>query len=160
LHTCYSYPGTGGAGFGIGGFDPYNGSPDPSRAASGDDGIDASDGTFDVGGTQDDEDNAYLDEGAPWLMSVQKALLTNSLNAQVFPNPAKEKVFVKLELEKPSTLSIEMKDITGKLIKTDMIKNVSGNYKTEISLDGIKPGVYLIQLQVDQKSSLFKITVN
>jgi hypothetical protein len=159
LDPCYSYPGTGGAGYGPGGYDPYNGSPAPTRGNEGEDGDDAPDGNFDVEtNPQDDDNNVILDDPANWIMRTQN-ILASTLKANVYPNPAKE--YIVVEFTENSTVSVNfvLKDLAGKTIKQENGMNTGTSNKIKWSLTGVKPGTYVLEIKQGDNSYISKLTI-
>lgn len=78
----------------------------------------------------------------------------------IFPNPARNFVKVGLELENTSNVSIMIRDISGRLVKTQNYKKLSKDVEeVELSLGGLKSGNYIITVQIgnDVKSGKLMI---
>lgn len=75
----------------------------------------------------------------------------NDLNDifNLYPNPAES--FVQLTLPKNQTFSLEIYDLTGKLIRTELVSN-----EKKISLIGLQSGIYFLKINESRK----KLIVN
>jgi len=69
----------------------------------------------------------------------------------VYPNPVKNTL--KLETSEALNLNVELFDITGKLIKTELFRGTSN----QLNLKGLPVGVYLLSVKSSNKSRTFKI---
>lgn len=81
-----------------------------------------------------------------------------SLN--IFPNPANDFVKVGLDLENTSNVLITVRDISGRLVKTQNYKKLNQDVEeVELSLGGLKSGNYIITVQIgnDVKSGKLMI---
>jgi len=80
-----------------------------------------------------------------------------SLNAsQIFPNPTNGLITIK---SKTSLEMISIYSLTGILVKTIELNNVN-NDNTEVNVEGLQAGIYLIELKNDTEKSWKKIIVN
>lgn len=78
----------------------------------------------------------------------------NSL--QVYPNPASDYVNVGFKLTSNSLVSINILDITGKVVATlaNNANILAGNFNNNYSLNGIKPGLYFVTINTNVGSSI------
>lgn len=67
--------------------------------------------------------------------------------ANVYPNPASDKLTIAIELKQSETLVIEILDITGKLEYLYQLNNQ--NFINEISLTDLSEGMYLYKVNVN-----------
>lgn len=75
--------------------------------------------------------------------------LSNSLSSSLFPNPAIEQTTFNLNLPYASTVSIEITDITGKLVYQDYKGMfIKGMHSFEIPLQNLSSGNYVISAVV------------
>ncbi len=79
----------------------------------------------------------------------------NSLQANVYPNPAKDIVTVQLALTAPQ-VDYKLVDITGKAILNNSISNTK-NFS--ISTKDISQGVYFLHLNANGKSEIIKLLI-
>lgn len=87
------------------------------------------------------------------------SIKNNSLSLKVFPNPAKDKVFVQLEAEKEGMLLYELCDITGKKLLSNSQRASKGKNTIEINLNGLQPGVYLMNSTLNSARYVTRLVV-
>ncbi|MNK05579.1 hypothetical protein D3C87_234620 [compost metagenome] len=88
------------------------------------------------------------------VVTSTASVATNEIEGlNVYPNPASERVIVELPTAAQATGSVY--NTTGSLVKT--IENFSA--KTEISVSDLTPGVYFLNVQSEQKTSIIKLVV-
>ncbi|MEM7102950.1 MAG: T9SS type A sorting domain-containing protein [Bacteroidota bacterium] len=71
----------------------------------------------------------------------------------VFPNPTADEVTVKLELRGTADVTLEVVDVLGRLLETQIYPEHQGLFQKELSLENYPPGSYFIQ--VDTGSGFF-----
>jgi hypothetical protein len=69
-------------------------------------------------------------------------------NIQVYPNPAKDKINISFDFIQYKTAIVKISDISGKLISSDTYHNLS---TATIDLKGQSPGIYLVNIFIDDK---------
>jgi len=80
--------------------------------------------------------------------------LASSLSSTLFPNPAIDKTTLSLNLPYASTISIEVTDITGKLVYEDFKGMfIKGTHTFDIPLSGLAAGAYV----VSAKAGAYKV---
>jgi len=77
-----------------------------------------------------------------------------SFIVEAYPNPVKDKLAVKTSGRKGGNAIIILMDVTGKVLKK---VNASSNAVTEIEMNGITPGVYIIRYEDDEHNVLIKV---
>lgn len=76
-------------------------------------------------------------------------LAVNNLNLQVYPNPARERVNFRFELEKAQRIQIKFYDLTGNLVKEfDQIGSEGANL-IQLDFDSSSPSLQIYQVQLD-----------
>lgn len=81
-------------------------------------------------------------------LSTQKRLkgLSNA-TALVYPNPATTSATVDLDISRASTISIEITDLTGRLVTQIAPRALGlGNHQININTSNLAPGIYLITI--------------
>lgn len=74
----------------------------------------------------------------------------HGIEMSIAPNPANENVFVNYSLVSASDVTIEICDITGRVIYSSSEKSVQqGNHRTEINLESFAKGSYVILISTD-----------
>jgi hypothetical protein len=64
----------------------------------------------------------------------------------LYPNPAREKVTLNLTAKSGVQQTLYLRDLQGRTLKTLPIQLESGQHPTEISLEGLAPGLYFIEI--------------
>lgn len=75
----------------------------------------------------------------------------------VYPNPASDKLFIDLGEVRIKNMSVEMFDIVGKKVNSEIINNQSNRY--ELDLNNCKDGFYLVNIQVNGYQITKKILI-
>ncbi|KAA5533302.1 T9SS type A sorting domain-containing protein [Taibaiella lutea] len=83
------------------------------------------------------------------------------LNLQISPNPAHDKVQVAITLEAKTTATINITDITGRVVYTSISNNLStGNNRIEISTTNIPAGLYILRIMAGDTISASKLVIH
>lgn len=80
-------------------------------------------------------------------------------NMVVFPNPSTETINVNLNLKSSQKVSIELTDITGKLILTKDAGTLTGESKQTLNVTGISKGTYLVRVVAEAGTEVRKIII-
>lgn len=104
------------------------------------------------GYNSDDALMAFFDRQAPIVRirlnadEVSVNELENSSSFSVYPNPANDLINVNLSLTNAENTSINILDITGKVVKTVLVGEVNGDRTVSIPVAELTSGVYFIEL--------------
>lgn len=74
-------------------------------------------------------------------------------NVAVYPNPVSDVLTVKVSGGNLEGATIEVRDVTGRLLKQIKVKNV----QTQISMAGLAQGVYILKYQENNQERVFKV---
>jgi outer membrane protein assembly factor BamB len=88
-------------------------------------------------GTSRNAGDVVINEMATSRTSIEDEINDGLL---VYPNPANDVLNIELGIEENSTLRIF--NVTGQLLRTEVLSSD----KTQITIDDLKPGLYLIQI--------------
>jgi hypothetical protein len=77
---------------------------------------------------------------------------TNTQNLSIYPNPTNGKVFISTDATMFGDMEIQVLDILGKTINTQIIKNITPNQTIPIDLKNISTGVYIIHAKIGEQS--------
>lgn len=77
---------------------------------------------------------------------------------KVYPNPADDKVYIDLELDKTVQMEIRVLSILGKVYQSSRVND--SIIRTSIDVSAIPNGVYFIELKAEGKVSLKKLVVS
>lgn len=80
-------------------------------------------------------------------------------NMVVFPNPSTETINVNLNLKSSQKVSIELTDITGKLILTKDAGTLTGESKQTLNVTGVSKGTYLVRVVAEAGTEVRKIVI-
>ena len=114
---------------------------------------DACDAGFDYGEVED-----YCIQIQPegWVNVDRR--LENSL--VVYPNPFSSQLNLEFQLEYPSTASVRLFDITGKLVKTVNFEELGAGYqRLEMNTEDLQNGLYLMDLETAGQHERRKLTL-
>jgi hypothetical protein len=81
--------------------------------------------------------------------------LDEDSNFKVYPNPAKDLLYIELESQVIQTISLV--DITGRVVKT---VNVDHTGRLSVDLAGVKEGLYMLILRGEENQMVSRITIN
>jgi hypothetical protein len=87
-----------------------------------------------------------LDGKSTYSKEIDLVGTSNGSVINVYPNPAKDNVTVEYANNSNATLSLQLIDMSGRIIKQIETKVTSGNNEIFISLDGVTVGMYQLQL--------------
>jgi len=85
--------------------------------------------------------------------------LNNIESVSLYPNPAKDFVTMKTILKQAGNYSLEIADVTGKVLSSETVSLVQGQNTTKISTLNIADGIYLIHLSDGINVFNLKLTV-
>jgi len=101
--------------------------------------------------------------GAPVYVGIEDNTPLISLETipiNIFPNPCRDQVNIQLILEENQQFDLGLYSLNGKVLKE--IRGKSGEcckYETQLNLDNIPAGIYLIRVQTDKLSACQKLIV-
>lgn len=77
---------------------------------------------------------------------------------QPYPNPFTDKLSVPVNLNKAESVTVQVIDIAGKILKTETVKAAQGNNVITINdLTGLSKGFYFIKLIIDDKTIIKRV---
>jgi hypothetical protein len=96
--------------------------------------------------------------------STSHILNTNSisgLHAVVYPNPSKKRIAIRYTLTEPSDVAITIMDLSGKVVKSFLLKNQSlGEHNLEKRLtNDFNSGIYLVSISTNTEKITRRIVV-
>lgn len=86
---------------------------------------------------------------------TQPELIT--LEFSISPNPSKGQFLVTGKLSEKGNAQILIFDITGRIVKSEVIDNMNGEFSKQFNLENEPKGAYLLQLKVGDKTTSKKI---
>ncbi len=90
------------------------------------------------------------------MVSIQEQMIQKG-KVSIFPNPFDETAIISLDINDATQVSIDVYDITGKLI-TNLVRNKTVNGQTTIALDQItESGIYLVKVTMGSHVECLRI---
>ncbi|MCF8423521.1 MAG: PKD domain-containing protein [Bacteroidia bacterium] len=83
----------------------------------------------------------------------------NHQNISIFPIPSKNQVNLSTNFDNVKVLSIQIKDVQGKLIDSFNYKNISGLFNLKINTEYYSNGIYFVHIDQDNNSWTQKFVV-
>jgi thiol-disulfide isomerase/thioredoxin len=79
----------------------------------------------------------------------------------LFPNPSSFESVLEFELESPSLVSINIRDLSGRLISVQLSDTFlqRGFHQKKINSESLISGMYLVELSVDKRTTIKKLIV-
>jgi hypothetical protein len=77
----------------------------------------------------------------------------------VYPNPNNGSVYVTVSLEKATSLTSKLFDISGREITNNVYNAQEGDNRFKLDLMNVPNGLYILELKADDKSTRTKINV-
>lgn len=74
--------------------------------------------------------------------------------AEIYPNPAKDRVIITHDKNVSGNVTIEVMDMTGRTLITSQVNVASDNNRSELDVTALTPGVYVIQIASAQGKSV------
>ncbi len=97
--------------------------------------------------------NPHGQEDAWFVFGNPGAINEYPINIKIYPNPVTEQVHIQVENHKIKTL--QLYDLTGKLLINDSIKSFQDEYS--LNLQNLKPGNYLLKIFTDKGEAIKKL---
>ncbi len=77
----------------------------------------------------------------------------------VYPNPSAGQFTFAIDIPGTTDFSFEVLDVVGKVLYGKQLKQISGEYLTDISLNNISQGVYFLNIQISGKTYSKKLVI-
>ncbi|MBK7850363.1 MAG: T9SS type A sorting domain-containing protein [Bacteroidetes bacterium] len=81
-------------------------------------------------------------------------------HVSIFPNPVHNKVSVELSASRSTNVNLEFMDAQGRILKTDMLRNVNGIQQRSYDLTHFAKGVYFMRLSSESGTSMHRFIVD
>lgn len=91
-------------------------------------------------------------------VSSLKTLDLDDEQLQIFPNPAREKVFIQLALDRPEAVRITLCDLSGRRLRV-LELDKDKDFQQELNLSGLPEGILLVTLTGDTFQATRKVLV-
>jgi len=90
-------------------------------------------------------------------LTTQESVLSN---VKVFPNPSADLINVTLNLKSEQKVSLELVDVTGKLIASKDLGLLQGESNQSLNSNGITKGTYFVKVVSDKGTETKKIIID
>ncbi len=80
-------------------------------------------------------------------------------NVSVFPNPTTDNISIELSVKKTSLVTLQLLDVTGKLVKEINVGDIQGKYTTSINTTAITKGIYFLKVIANNAVEVKKIII-
>jgi hypothetical protein len=109
--------------------------------------------------TSNGGNNIFIDD-INILGSVGIDELSSNINFKVYPNPAESSSMIAFELLERAKVDIQLCDVVGRTVSSESKGELSaGTFEVPLSLTGIAPGVYFVNLTADNHTFTKKLIV-
>ncbi len=81
-------------------------------------------------------------------------------NLRLYPNPNEGRFTVSFTQDFISDVKVELVDLAGKTVYTEMVENFSGNYSKSFDRSDVASGNYLLRIRNTKGSAIRKVTIN
>ena len=83
----------------------------------------------------------------------------NTSNINLFPNPAKDKLFVGMNGKGYNNVFVSVLDMEGRVFTQHAFYNTNPSQNLELGLGDIAPGIYAVRVTADGVENVFKVVV-
>ena len=78
----------------------------------------------------------------------------------LYPNPAKDLVYIKLDAKNESNISVELFDMFGKKILSENYNAIQSEFKTGIDVARLNRGVYFMKIKLNSGEARIKLILS
>jgi len=93
------------------------------------------------------------------VVTTTDVVKDNSLKLSIMPNPNEGEFYLDFTAKYADNYTIEIRNILGQIIYTQLLKNHVGTYENKISVADAQPGVYFIEVKGSSKLVVQKLIV-
>jgi hypothetical protein len=90
---------------------------------------------------------------------LQQVLAQNVNNIDIYPNPTDSKATIAVDLKESGNVLVNVYSTVGQLVSTTSFEGQFGVNKSEISLDHLSAGIYIVNVKVGNTTSTKKLIV-
>lgn len=92
------------------------------------------------------------------VTSSEPQLWTSSL--RMFPNPASQTLNIEMEIFQTQEASLTLWNVEGKMLEQTNEMLVSGTNRMTLSLEDLKPGLYMVEVRIGEQTQMLKFAKN
>jgi hypothetical protein len=96
------------------------------------------------------DDNGCIDTACVSLILDRANLNSDDNEIIIYPNPTSSKTFVKINLVNPQVIQLDIVDVTGRTLSTQVVDGFASNL-IELSTANFSSGVYLIRCTINNE---------
>jgi Secretion system C-terminal sorting domain len=93
------------------------------------------------------------------VVTTTDVVKDNSLKLSIMPNPNEGEFYLDFTAKYADNYTIEIRNVLGQIIYTQLLKNHVGTYENKISVADAQPGVYFIEVKGSSKLVVQKLIV-
>jgi hypothetical protein len=102
----------------------------------------------------------YLIKTMPDNTGIESSVATYSNNdLMIYPSPARDCINIRFSISERTELKLELSDISGRILRKDIIIHGPGTHLINFSVKALNPGVYFILVSCGGQRSVKKILV-
>ena len=101
-------------------------------------------------------DNGYI-EGVEVVGVKELSQIVSKF--EIYPNPAQRTANINIDLKSEENVSLQIVDLTGKMVKTINFGKLNGAYILPIDLADMKAGMYFVNLWIGNQTITQKLMV-
>ena len=96
----------------------------------------------------------------PWegFTVSNKPAINNQLNSGIYPNPAKDKIVIRIESPASNSAQCSIYNQNGKLVQQEIVWMQHGLADLDLP-NGLKPGLYIVKLSSGSQYSTHKLLI-
>ncbi len=94
-------------------------------------------------------------------LATRPAVDIDPLHLALVPNPANRHTQLRYELPTPGSVQLSVRNVLGQAVRTvEAGREPAGPHTRELGLDGLAPGVYIVQLRTDGRQQTIRLLVD
>lgn len=103
--------------------------------------------------------NAYGAVKQAWQTNNVADVNANAISYKLYPNPTTGAITLSYEALKTETATVNVYDLTGKKLRTDLWKLTTGNNTRTLDMEHLGKGFYMVELQTTAGKATSKVVV-
>lgn len=101
---------------------------------------------------------SYAFGGSPVSLK-DNAAVTSAINSVIYPNPTKDNATLAIDVKENSTVTIEIYNLVGALVKTSTVNAIVGSNAFNVDLANLNSGIYMANVKVGNSVSTKKLII-
>lgn len=94
------------------------------------------------------------------MLSNNTEVEETNFSTMLYPNPAKEYVYLKTFTPETADVKVYVYDIRGALVKSEVIHNQVGEVNSRIELNSLNRGVYIVKVGINSRNEVIRLIVD